>query len=267
MHPDPYLITPEAHTSLFNLFVTRKRRPRSEAIFDGQSIIIINDHPTETVEGLSHALTVLANYYTDPQFDWIDTRSPQQLRQCNNQLQPPPVFKTHKEAADYLTQHGHHTYTAWWSIVLPHDYSDIEDPITNELMISKTRRQCWLTLSKSTQRYYAWIANYYKMRAPTLNNRVSLISLTAAVLEAIGIGWLTPPEGYQQILRDTPNINKRRIPNLNKASKRVTKKYGNPEHTPYVPGTWLPFTQSRATQLRTELEQAGNLPTLSTIME
>lgn len=265
MHPDPYLITPEAHTNLFSLFVTRKRHPRSEAMFDGIRVNIITDHPTATAEGLSHALNVLASYYTDPLSAWIDQRTPSQIRQCNNQLQPPPVFQTHKEAAEYKENHGVHTYTAWWSTVLPYDYSDIEDE-HGDLMISKTRRQCWLTLTPSTKRYYAWIASFYKMRPPTINNKSTPISLTAAVLEAIGIGWLTPPEGYQQLLHDTPNQNKARIPNPT-SKARVKKKYGNPEGTPYVPGSWPPFTQSRAALLRNELEQAGDLPTFATQQE
>lgn len=249
-----FLLTKQAHDTLFNMF--RKQQARStvlrnsnESVFDGVNVSVYAHIPSLSHEGVSHALRTLAQSYSF--LDWVDNRQPYQISQCERMSQESIItFNTSTEARVYYQQNSiitAHIGTALWSDIPLIDYSDLEDSETGELLQSKTRQQYDYVLDHATITYYANLARYHKMRSPTMNSRATSTGLAAACFEAIGTGWLLPPEDYQILLNDTPNSYKAR----DYKRKTGKKLYGNLSGTPYVPdpNRWKPFTPQRAKEL------------------
>lgn len=237
-----YLLTSEAHDGLHTMFAIKSQRTiernTKSIMYDGMGIVKITPSFLPSAEGVSHALNTIASAF-DP-CEWQDARTPRQLSYCEEQMQPPPRFKTKAEALEYKRRH---TYRALWANQQLKEYAEYElDDETIPLI--QTRFDYSLSLTEPTRTHLYWLATHYKMQAPTLNNGASKTSLCSAVLEAIGIHWLTPPEDYREILSDTPNHNKRRATTSFRKGLSPTK-YGNPEGTPFLcdPDILRPITR------------------------
>lgn len=146
-----------------------------------------------SLHGLAHKLTVLAAHYQIDQ--WQDTR-PQHVIQ-NHEAQHLQDIATSERMRGLQGNHNNNTYTLYTAAVPTHrvrwfDPDDIA--------------QRWyhnLNLDNTTQEYYYQLAIYHKMQ--TLSNRTGLTAYISAALEAIGLQYLTPPQGYMRVLDLNPN--------------------------------------------------------------
>lgn len=207
-------------------------------MYDGMGIVKIMPSFLPSAEGVSHALNTIAQWF-DP-CEWQDNRTERQLLYCMEQMKPPPRFKTVKEAKEYKRRH---TYKALWSNVQLKEYAEYE--LEDETIpLVQTRVDYELSLTENTRKHLLWLAQHYKMQAPTITNRQSTTGLISAVLEAVGIMWLLPPEDYQEAIAETPNANKRRATTSFRKGLSPTK-YGNPEGTPFLcdPDILRPITR------------------------
>lgn len=172
---------------------------------------------------ISHSLNVLAEL--TPMNDWIDQRTPIQIRSCTQQLTAPRP-KTLAEAKQHRDMYGTYTGKALWSNLPPKD-PDLGCPFTHAIE---------LRLSPTAREFYYRLSVIHKMRSLALNYRHSQTNGIAACLEAIGSKWLAPPEYYQIILQGSPNTNMARSnAKLKREREYNPDRMSNPFH-------WEPFT-------------------------
>lgn len=142
------------------------------------------------VEGISHALNI---YALLPLTDWEDTR-------------PASIRGNHAA----LIQYTDATRLPWFYQPQPLSEEDLEDPSnapTPEELLSLSRRKHKFRLTDASRRFYVALALLHKME--THSGRHSEGDYVATCLEAIGIGWLSPPSRYcldgQYLVPPNPN--------------------------------------------------------------
>lgn len=208
-------------------------------VFDGVGIRYHNDSGgPEHREGISHALHTLALVYQDTT-TWQDTR-PHSVKQHHAQQTNPDL-----NLLESLAKQGFNlpspVYRAKWYIEITRDdldYIEQDDTPwddlpsqeqTLRLSLPVNRKRRYLSLDQSTREHYYKLAILHKMEP--YSSRRSRTTYIAAALEAIGLGWLTPPEGYEGILEVVPNSNKYR-PEF--VYHGIHHQYGNHGHTPWA---------------------------------
>lgn len=290
---DDYILTPEAHEHLVDLFsnvrsnpMYPKRKSRSSIVaesrqrtqermlFDGINVQTLSTLPnsltySNTKQGMSHGLNLIAQFY-DPD-DLIDNRTPLQLSHCQRE-ENPPTFRTREEANEYYELNQQRpTYKALWSNSQLEEFSDIDDESDDiqEPVLEPTRRLYHLFLSPGAISFYYHLAFHYKMQPPVLHPRalrkprIGRLNYVSAALEAIGCQWLLLPDDYQEVLSDNPNTNKVRTDRKPPTSHNFTQ-HGNHAHTPLLidlkDSRWQPFTHERMLELRAEMIKNGEIP-------
>jgi len=251
------MLTEEAHNGLVdNLIINRSKmyttRHQKDNLFDGIRVVAarsaFRNSTSEAKDheafGLAHALRVLAVECSP--FDWIDNR-PESIKQQHIQEAQPYIPISYKDSKEYRRN----TYTAYWSHQLPMDWVEYTDPdtgITEDKWMA-TRNSYSLALDEDTRDHYKWLANLYKMRSPAINGRTSITSMVSACLEAIGIAYLLPRPDYRELLDSSKNP---RLARTNQ-NRNMHQKFGNHEHTPYIPGTWEVATKDWAQAYREQI--------------
>lgn len=258
-----YTITKEAHAGLCTLFKpngpsksTVYRRMQSPQ-YDGFTVVLqsqVRDLERPSTEGVSHALNTICQHYDIT--EWVDTR-PSYIKSQHAKLQQVPVYKTVKEAQEANTRESRQTggKAKWYIPLIPQDIKDMEDDDTpwDELtlreqqerlhIMSRQPQEITLSLTDYTREYLEHLAHRHKM--DTLTDYRSQTVYIAAVLVAIGIRWLQPPEDYVELITSYINKNKSHpLPEGAPRRKRTRRAkgegtYGNHEHTPWV---YKPYT-------------------------
>lgn len=197
-----YTMSDKAYLGLYTRFCpkpataptpTRQVKPYSSAF----GVDYIEEAPLPTrLEGASWVLWVLAARYPHVS-DWRDTRPKGIKIQHRLQIEGDPSI----DAEPTRTR-----LARWW----------LED----QPLAPRT-----LLLDEPTRKHYSLLAKHYRLDVRG-KQRLSG-SFVAAALEALGLGWLSPPEGYEALI-GIPNHRKYRS-EFKYQGKR--KKYGNKQGT------------------------------------
>jgi hypothetical protein len=139
--------------------------------------------PTKA-EGISYMLNT---YAWLPLTAWMDTR-------------PSHIKRGHQDLLTYTDA----VRLPWWLQPMPYDplVDDPELAPTLEEQLSLLRKPRGLRLTDPSREYYSQLARLHKME--TYSGKHGLGHYTAACLEAIGLSWLSLPQGYEL----PPNPNK-----------------------------------------------------------
>lgn len=185
---DIFILQQSAHT-------LDKKRPHLSISHMGQMVDTNPYQPTykHSLHGLSHKLHVISQHFTIE--EWQDTR-PQHVIQ-NHNLQAEQDINTSAAMRGPQGDQNRKLYTLYTAAVPTHRLRWYDPDDTGARWYHN------LELSDQCQEYYYQLAIYHKMQ--TMSNRTGLTAYVSAALEAIGLHYLTPPNGYLRILNLNPN--------------------------------------------------------------
>jgi len=184
-----YTLSDLAYEGLFRHLVLHARTPQLQAVSSVMGVDLILTTPQ--LEGLSWSLFLLTRL---PLPLWQDTRPDHIKRQHHIEQEGLPGY------VDPIPSRR----AKWYYNVPPTEELTTSDDIETK---GTLRRKRCLVMNGFTRRYYADLAKQFHMEPRSI--RHSIGTLVATSLEAIGIGWLSPPDGYTELL-DIPNPNKAR---------------------------------------------------------
>lgn len=218
-----YTISDLAYEGLTTLLISKPKPPTLRPVLSAWRLDYVDDRREPKAEGLSWGLFLLTRF---PLSGWQDTR-------------PSHIIQQHTIQENGLAPYVEPTLSrraSWYYSVPPSEEPADEKDIETK---GTLRHKRCLVMDGATRRYYADLTIKFHLEPRSTHHNIG--SLIATALEAIGLRWLSPPDGYSTLL-DTPNPNKSRP----RAKDRVIHKRWDPSilmpvrHTP-VPTT---FTQA-----------------------
>lgn len=218
-----------AFQNLLTLAITNPNltlRPKTYIEFDGVSAIVKHGKPSAQTEHsniISHTLNLIAQHYLPT--DWTDTRPLHIIEEHDNYYSTPrDLITTIQDSRNYYQMFSPPTYRLPWF-----DPSSADERMRHEMALDPNAIQ-----------HYSYLARLHKMQFLNPKGMHNIISFVSAALEAIGTGYLTPPEDYASIY--TPNP--RRHTGTTYASTKITHANTDFHRTGYVYTPLQPITES-----------------------
>lgn len=223
-----------------NKHFNKQHRHNAQPVYDGFGIAYHSQVRDIHKEGLSHALYTLSVCYQNLS-SWLDTRPNHVQRHHADQIDPNlSKLQDLKEAGFSMPSP---TYRARWCLeptksdILFADEDDTPwddlDSQEQQLRLSfpSALKRRHFQMDQATIDHYYNLAVLHKMQPRIIASSYTSTAYLGVCLEAIGLGWLTPPEGYQEFLAISTNASKYREEFINTGVHRL---YGNHAHTPWA---------------------------------